>query len=162
MFTVHKMKKKMVLCRQIKKCFLLEKNPKDSRWSSLKMNFAALSPKWPLFTQSGSSSEPRHIPRPPPSSTPLRSAVLVHRLGLVFQFQAGAPRLRPAGICSAARFHLNVAQRARKTSVPFFMYDPRSFQDLLLWFTSLFLFWGRISASKDNKKIKKQNVTWDE
>lgn len=75
-------------------------------------------------THSSSSSSASHRACPSPGP-------------LVFQFQAGRPHLRPAGICSAARFHPNIEQRARKTSVPFFMYDP---QDLLSWFTSLFLF----------------------
>lgn len=64
-------------------------------------------------THSSSSSSASHRACPSPGP-------------LVFQFQARPPRLRPAGICSAARFHPNIEQRARKTSVPFFMYDPRS------------------------------------
>lgn len=62
-------------------------------------------------THSSSSSSASHRACPSPGP-------------LVFQFQAGPPHLRPAGICSAARFHPNIEQRARKTSVPFFMYDP--------------------------------------
>lgn len=80
---------------------------------------------------------------------------------LVFQIQAGAPSLRPAGTCSAARVRLNAEQRVRNTSVPFFRVRSSFLQDLLLWFTSLFLFWGRISASvsKHRRKEKKNNVS---
>lgn len=62
-------------------------------------------------SSSSSSSSHRACPSPGP---------------LVFQFQTVPSCLRPAGKCSAARFRPNIEQRARKTSVPFFVHGPRS------------------------------------
>lgn len=85
-------------------------------------NLVQFSLRRPLFTQSRSSTESRHVP-----SSSSRSFVLFHHLlrhhisspssgPLVFQFQAGRLLLRPSGICSPAHsfiFRLNVQQRCQ-------------------------------------------------
>lgn len=71
---------------------------------------------------------------------------------LVFQFQAGRLLLRPSGICSAARsFFTWTSRRGSGRQQPLFPssctipFSPGTSSPSR--FTSLFLFWGRISAS---------------
>lgn len=79
---------------------------------------------------------------------------------LVFQIQAGAPSLRLTGPffrcpCPPQRRAVGEEHLCSLLRV-----WSSFLQDLLSWFTSLFLFWGRISASvsKHKRKEKKQHV----
>lgn len=143
----------MVLCRQIKKCCLLEKTttkiPGWAVWGSI-LSSSVPNDHFSLSQEAAQSPDTFLFPLlcvPPCLSIAWAVSIPV----------SGGPSSSEAcGNMFSCPFPPEHRAEGEE-DLGSLLHVRSSFpQDLLSWFTSLFLFWGRISASVSKDKIKKQ------